>query len=319
MIKHLISIAQEELNYFFKELNVEKADAVLKELLSCQGKIIFTGVGKSGIIAEKIAKTMASTGTKSISLSALDALHGDIAMVEPKDLFIAISKSGNTEELKKVLPAIKARKTKTMGWFCNSAAQLTPFCDLVMVLPIQKELCPFDLAPTISTQVQLIFGDLMAVGLMRQKSFSMQEYSLNHPAGSIGKAVSLKVEDLMLKGDKIPTCSKENRICDVLVELTSKRCGSILIVDKENCVEGIFTDGDLRRAMQLHSGAIFDLKIGEIMTKEFLHIEQEAMAREALSLMQNHREKRVTMLPVLSQKKLKGIILMHDIVNAGIV
>ena len=317
MIRELLSESKEQIDYFFAHLDSQNALGIFDALISCQGKIVFVGVGKSGIIAEKIAKTMASTGTKAISLSAADALHGDIAMVEEGDVVVAISKSGHTEELKNLLRMIKKRKTKIIGWFCNKEATLSSLCDLVMVLPIEKELCPFDLAPTTSTAVQLIFGDLMAVGLMRKKSFSIHDYALNHPAGSIGKSSTLSVEDLMLKGDRVPVCSRDDSLSDVLGELTSKRCGCILIRNENGEVEGIFTDGDLRRAIQTHQDKVFKQKIGDLMTKQFLHIEEQAMASEALSLMQN--SKRVAQLPVLNKGRLSGIVLMHDLVNAGVI
>lgn len=319
MFREFILEEEKQLNYFFSHLDVEKAEKMVNLFLSCKGKIVFTGVGKSGIIAEKIAKMMVSTGTKAVTLAVEDALHGDIGILEKEDLFVVMSKSGHTEELKSLLSIAKNRVAKVVGWFCNKEAKLKSFCDEVMILPIERELCPFDLAPTISTQVQLIFGDLLAMALMKKKSFSLNDYALNHPGGAIGRSTTLRVSDIMLKGEKIPLCFKEQTLSEILLELTNKRCGCVVIIDEINRVEGVFTDGDLRRAMQSYEARVFEQKMGDLMTREFMHIEEELMASEALKIMQKNPNKRVTMLPVIKESKIKGVILMHDIINAGVV
>ena len=316
MFQELLNEQKEQLDYFFQSIDITKANEVLAEMLQCQGTIVFSGVGKSGIIAEKIAKTMASVGTKAIAISPVDALHGDIGLLDHHDLFVGLSKSGHTKELFELFQMVKMRGLKTIGWFCNSDAKLASICDVVMQLPIEKELCPFDLAPTTSTAVQLIFGDLLAISMMKEKQFSLSQYALNHPAGTIGKKSTLMVSDVMRKGEELPTCTVDQTLSDVLVELTNKRLGCVLVVDQLGHVQGIFTDGDLRRAIQKHSQAAFNMRMDQLMIQSFMHIDEDALADDAVSVMQLDPKKRVMMLPVLRKGLLVGLVTMHDVVNA---
>lgn len=318
MLLELFKEQKEQLNYFFDNLRLDQAEQVLDVLYECKGKLAFTGIGKSGLIAEKIAKTLSSTGTRAFALSAVDALHGDIGMLDSNDMLIVLSKSGHTQELRELIRSVKLRGIPVMGWFCNDKANLSSECDLVMQLPIEKELCPFDLAPTTSTEVQLVFGNLITVALMRRSQFPLSQYALNHPAGSIGKKSTLLVNDLMLSGDQLPLCRANQLLSEVLVELTNKRCGCVVVVNENMEAEGVFTDGDLRRAIQHYSQSAFEMKMTDLMTKTFMHVTKDALAADAVSVMQHDSNKRVMMLPVLDGNKVEGLIMLHDIINHGV-
>ncbi|MCF7852929.1 MAG: KpsF/GutQ family sugar-phosphate isomerase [Simkaniaceae bacterium] len=319
MLSELFLQQKEQLDFFFQQVDIQRAESILEEVLSCRGKVVFSGIGKSGIIADKIAKTMASTGTRALSLSAVDALHGDIGMIEASDLLVVLSKSGHTKEIEELIRIVKQREIRVMGWFCNEKATLAPLCDFVMQLPIEKELCPFDLAPTTSTSVQLLFGDILAVALMKKREFSLNAYALNHPAGTIGKRATFRVENVMLKREQLPIVKPDEKLSDVLVILTNKRCGCLLIVDERGHFLGIFTDGDLRRAMQKDGKQALDMPIEALMTSKCKTIQKTALVTEAIQIMQSDPEHRVMMLPVIYEKRLIGLITMHDVAFAGII
>jgi arabinose-5-phosphate isomerase len=304
MINELFKEYQLNLNHFFNEIDCDRARDILNLFLNCKGKLIFTGVGKSGIIAEKLATTMISTGTTALYLPPMNALHGDIGIVEKEDLLICISKSGESEELLTLVPFVQERGAKTLAWVSNSECRLLKRCDIGIVLPFIKELCPFDLAPTTSTAVQLIFGDVLIIALMRAKRFSLSEYALNHPAGSIGKKITVRVHDLMLKDDRLPLCHQDKPLREALIELTNKRCGCLLIIDDQKRLQGIFTDGDLRRSIQKGDTKALERPMRELMKKDCFSINENLLAREALMLMQQNPEKRVMMLPVLERGEL---------------
>ncbi|GAB4187233.1 MAG: KpsF/GutQ family sugar-phosphate isomerase [Simkaniaceae bacterium] len=318
MLEELFHQQKDYINHFFSSVDLQKAEKILSIFLQCQGTILFTGVGKSGIIAEKLAMTLISTGTKSLYLPAMNALHGDIGILSEKDLFIFLSKSGESEELLQLLPAVRNRGAKTIAFVSKMPCRLAQLTDEFMHLPLKRELCPFDLAPTTSATLQLIFGDILAVALMKKKQFSLNEYALNHPAGSIGKKITLKVQDLMLKGEELPLCSLEDTLAQALVVLSNKRCGCVLAVDKEKKFQGIFTDGDLRRAIQSAPEGLLQKKMSSLITKSFISIEKQKMAIDAMKTMQKDPKKWVKELPVLENGKIIGLIRMHDIVQSGI-
>jgi arabinose-5-phosphate isomerase len=186
------------------------------------------------------------------------------------------------------------------------------------MLPVQKELCPFDLAPTISTEVQLLFGDALAIVLMHRRGFGLSQYSENHPAGTIGKKTTLKVSDLMLHGEALPTCHTTDRLGAVLSELSDKKCGCLIVVDKDRAMRGIFTDGDLRRSLQTQNLQVLESRLEELMTRSALAISKDALAWDAMKLMQKDPKKWIMVLPVLEEGRLVGLLRMHDIIHAGI-
>jgi arabinose-5-phosphate isomerase len=319
MLKQLLSNGKQHLDYFFENVDLSIANDILQTLHNCQGFILLTGVGKSEIMAKKIANTMTSTGTRALFIPSSNALHGDIGVVTDKDVFIAFSKSGESEELLNLVPFVRERGAKLIAVVSNPNNRLSRACDMSMVLPLERELCPFDLAPTISTQTQMIFGDLMTVGLMNLKKFSLDEYAKNHPAGKLGRRVAVKVKDLMITGNAVPTCRPDDKLFDILVILSQKRCGCVLIADESHHLQGIFTDGDLGRVLNSIGTEALQLPMHKLMTKSPRCIDPEALAWEAVKSMESDRLHPITVLAVVDQsKKLFGIIKMHDILQAGI-
>ncbi len=318
VLSQLLTQQRGNTEHYFNHLDLNAVDRVLGLALKTTGLIVFTGVGKSGIIAEKIAMTMISTGTKALYLPPTNFLHGDIGILSPGDLFVVMSRSGETEELLALVPFAKQRGTPTLAIVSNPNSRLAKQCDLFIDLPFEKELCPFDLAPTSSTTVQLLFGDMLSIALMRAKGFDLASYALNHPSGSIGKKMSITVEQLMHKEPHLPLAHPSDRLIDVLVELTNKKCGALLIADEKRHCHGIFTDGDLRRALQAHGSCVLDKQMAELMTPALLSIEKDALAWDALKIMQKNPKKFVMVLPVLENGKIAGILRMHDIIQAGV-
>ncbi|MBI3211143.1 MAG: KpsF/GutQ family sugar-phosphate isomerase [Simkania negevensis] len=318
MLQELFSNYQKTLDLFFEKIDPSRSEEILHAFLKCSGMIIFTGVGKSGIIAEKLAMTMISTGTKALYLPAMNALHGDVGIVSKEDIVVLISKSGESDELVNLVPFIRKKGATIISWVSNPFGKLLKMSDLAICLPFDKELCPYDLAPTTSTAVQLIFGDVLSIALMRAKSFSIDEYALNHPAGSLGRKITLAVKDLMLKGKELPLCKPEDRLSEVIVELSKKKCGCLLIVGKGEKLEGIFTDGDLRRFLEKERPPDLNKKMKELMTISFLYTQPEQRAWDALRFMQKDPNRLVMVMPVLEEEKVIGLIRMHDIIHAGI-
>ncbi len=306
------------LNYFFDHIDLQKAKKVFQKLYECKGTIIFTGIGKSGIIAQKLATTLISTGTKALYIPAIDALHGDLGIVDAKDIFVLLSKSGATEELLNLLPHIREKGGEAIAIVSQENSKLYNACDVSICLPIPRELCPFDLAPTTSAEVQLIFGDILAVALMDKKKFSLKDFALNHPAGMIGKKITLKVCDLMITGKQIPLTTPEKKLIDILFELSEKRCGCLLVVDEQQKLLGIFTDGDLRRAIQKKGPESLHQKVSELMTVTPRSISQNQLAYDAMQQMEEDPKQLITVLPVVENDKVTGIIRMHDILQSGL-
>lgn len=318
MLDELLKEQRRNVEHYFDHLDLNAVDQVVQECLNTKGLIIFTGVGKSGIIAEKIAMTMISTGTKALYLPPTNFLHGDIGILSEKDLFVVISRSGETEELLNLVPFAKKRGARLLAIVSNPHSRLAKSCDISINLPFQKELCPFDLAPTSSTTVQLLFGDMLAIAMMRLKGFDLSSYALNHPSGAIGKKMVTTVEELMFKDKHVPIAKPTDLLINLLVELSNKKCGALLIEDEERNFLGIFTDGDLRRSLQLHGPEVLQKPIGTLMTPTPLTIEKHLLAWDALKIMQKDPKRFVMVLPVLEQGRIAGILRMHDIVQAGI-
>lgn len=315
MLKNIFEEQRKRLNQFFDSLDLAQTEKVLEKLLTCRGIVILSGVGKSGHIAEKIAATFSSTGTRSIFLDPAKALHGDIGFVEKEDLFISLSKSGGSQELIDLLPHIQKRGAFSIAIVSDPHSKLFKRSDLAVILPIDKEVCPHNLAPTTSTAAQLIFGDCLAAALMSAKRFSVSDFAANHPGGSIGRKISYQVADLMLKGDAIPSSHPEKTLLEVLHELSAKRCGCLLIVDHEKRLQGIFTDGDLRRALQAHGPDALSMTLSKLMTPFPKCITPDRLALEAVQKMEEDPARPITVLPVTEAGKIVGLIRMHDILQ----
>lgn len=319
MLKEILDKQRDYTNFYFDHLALDQTSKLVDLMLACPGVVFFTGVGKSGLVAKKIAFTMVSTGTRALYLSPTDALHGDLGMVSAKDVFVMLSKSGESDELINLVPAIRNKGAILVGVVCNERSRLAAACHHTVTLPFQSELCPFDMAPTMSTTFQVLFGDLLTVALMKNKNFTLDQYALNHPSGRIGKRIILKVKDLMLTGSRVPLCYPEDRLGQTLVELSNKRCGCILVINHDRKLLGIFTDGDLRRTLQKYGGQVLEAQMQEIMIKDPRRIGPDVLAWEAMKQMEADYQRRIMVLPVVgSDEKVLGLLHLHDIIQSGL-
>jgi arabinose-5-phosphate isomerase len=287
------------------------------ELLQCcRSKVVVTGVGKSGLICRKIAATLASTGTPSFFLHSGDALHGDLGMVMKGDVILAVSKSGETDEILKLLPHFKQHGLKLIVITGNPESTLAKAGDVVLNVRVKDEACPMGLAPTSSTTAALALGDALAVVLLEQKGFNQEDFASRHPGGTLGRRLLLRVEDLMVRGDQLPLVQEETLVKDALFEITAKRLGVTGVTDIEGKLVGVITDGDLRRGLESR-GQILDLKAREIMTRNPKTIPADTLATEAVSVMERFS---ITSLFILDNgsKKPLGVVHLHDLVKAGI-
>ncbi|CAK9188220.1 unnamed protein product [Ilex paraguariensis] len=318
---HLLNLfksQQKYLNHFFQNLDLTQTLTFTQTLLKTQGTIFFTGVGKSGFVAQKISQTLISLGIKSGFLSPVDALHGDIGILSNQDILVLFSKSGNTEELLRLVPCAKGKGVFLISVTSKLPNSLTGLCDMNVHLPLERELCPFDLAPVTSTAIQMVFGDTVAIALMDARNLTKNEYAANHPAGRIGKSLIFKVKDVMKKQEELPVCREGDLIMDQLVELTSKGCGCLLVIDGEFHLIGTFTDGDLRRTLKASGEDIFKLTVGEMCNRNPRTISPNAMAVEAMQKMEAPPSP-VQFLPVINHENiLIGIVTLHGLVSAGL-
>ena len=313
MVLQVLRDQQKYINSFFDKLDVSQVERIVERLIACRGSILVSGVGKSGHIAQKVAATFASIGLRSYFLSPIEAMHGALGTVQHGDLLLAFSKSGETKELLSLIPFVRARGVETVAVVSRLSSQLEALCERSVLLPVEREICPYDLAPTISTAVQLLFGDCLAVVFMQRRQVTAAGFAENHPAGLLGR-LSQRVSDLMLVGEDLPLCRAQERLLDLLPRLSSKRCGTLLVVDEEMRLEGVFTDGDLRRAIEKTGGQALHGPIAPFMTKGAKTIEPEALAKEALRRMEEGRL--VSVLPVLEKGVLVGLIRMWDILKS---
>jgi len=319
VLKELFEKERAYLNDFFENIDMEAVDGVLDTLLNCKGLIVLTGVGKSGLVAKKIAVTMTSTGSRAIFLSPTNALHGDLGILKPDDVFVMLSKSGESDELLNLIPFIRNRGIKMVGIVSQPNSRLAKAVDQVLTLPAERELCPFDMAPTTSTTIQTIVGDVLAIALMRQKDVTVADFAESHPAGRIGKRITMKVDDLMLKGDAIPLCRPDDKLVDTLVELSNKLCGCVIVIDSNKKLLGIFTDGDLRRALQDKGGTALESPMEDLMVRFPRTIGPGVLAWDAMKLMESDQKHPIMVLPVVADDNtVLGIIKMHDIVQSGL-
>ncbi|KAK1391934.1 putative arabinose 5-phosphate isomerase [Heracleum sosnowskyi] len=314
----LFKSQQNHLNYFFKNLDLSQTLIFTQTLLNSNGIIYFTGIGKSGFVAQKISQTLVSLGIRAGFLSPVDALHGDIGILCDNDILVMFSKSGNTEELLKLVPCVKAKGVYLISVTSLQGNSLMGVCDFNVFLPLERELCPFDLAPVTSTAIQMVFGDTVAIAMMGARNLSRDQYAANHPAGRIGKSLIFKVKDVMKKQDELPICKEGDLIMDQLVELTSKGCGCLLVITNEYNLIGTFTDGDLRRTLKASKEAIFKMTVGEMCNRNPRTIGPDFMAIEAMQKMESPPSP-VQFLPVINQQNiLIGIITLHGLVSAGL-
>ncbi|WP_116964264.1 KpsF/GutQ family sugar-phosphate isomerase [Fastidiosibacter lacustris] len=284
-------------------------------ILKCKGRVIIIGMGKSGHIASKIAATLASTGTPSFFVHPAEAGHGDFGMITKEDIVIGISNSGSTPELTALIPMIKRLHIPLISISSKTHSPLAQAADISLNLGVTKEACPHNLAPTSSTTAALVLGDALAIALLNAKNFTAEDFAISHPSGSLGKRLFLKVSDLMKVGKNLPIVDPSSGLEDAILEISSKGLGMCLISQDGKKLQGIFTDGDLRRVFQ-HSLYQKDIPISEVMSKNPKTIHQHAMATEALELM--NQLKITTLAAVDDDQHIAGVIHMHDLIREGI-
>lgn len=312
--KEVIRIESQAVQNLDASINSDFVKTVQK-IYESKGRVVFTGMGKSGIIARKIVATLNSTGTAAIFMHPTDALHGDLGMVRKDDIVILISKSGNTEELLTLVPMFKRMGVTLIGMLGNDNSKIGRFCDLILNVAVKEEACPHDLAPTASTTASLVMGDALAVALLEIRGFTAEDFALLHPGGSLGKRLSLKISEIMINGTDIPVVEEKAFIKDAILEITSKRLGMTCVVNDKGMLSGIITDGDLRRLLE-RSMEIKDLTASEVMTKNPKTISKEFLASFALQQMENFN---ITSLIVVDgDSKPEGIVHLHDLVKLGL-
>lgn len=283
-------------------------------LLSCEGKVITTGVGKSGHIAQKIASTLSSTGTPAHFLHPSEALHGDLGVIDQRDVLLAISNSGESPEVISLIPYVKLLKVPIIAITNRKDSTLAKYADVHIFLNVQKEACPLELAPTSSSTASLLVGDALAMVLLQLKGFTKEDFALRHPGGSLGRRLRL-VRDLYHTGDEVPIVYEDTPMTDVIIEMTSKGFGATAVIDKDGKLVGIITDGDLRRFVK-NGGDFNTAKARDVMTKTPKTAKANELAVEALKRMEDHK---ITVLIVIDDEgKPEGIIHMHDILKAGV-
>jgi len=285
---------------------------IVQLLYKSKGRVIVTGIGKTANIAQKIVATFNSTGTPSIFLHAADAIHGDLGIVRKDDVVIAISKSGETPEIKVLVPLVKGRKNTLIALVGNTSSYLARQADYVIDATVEREACPNNLAPTSSTTAQLVMGDALAVSLLELRGFTPSDFAKYHPGGALGKKMFLRVSDLSVN-NMVPKVVASENISNVILEISSKRLGTTAVLENELLI-GVITDGDLRRMIQNHPN-YQELKALDVMTKNPRTVDADEMVVNALTIM---RENNITQLPVMDGNKYVGIIHLHDILKEGI-
>lgn len=292
---------------------IRKALSLLNQALNRGGKIIVTGVGKSGKVAEKIAATLSSTGSLAVFLHPTEGLHGDLGLVTASDAVLALSYSGNTEELVRLMPSLKSRGISVIGVGGNRQSKLAQLCDVWIDGFVQQEACPHNLAPTTSTTLALALGDALAISLMQLRGFDVKAFAQNHPGGALGNRLNLRVSDVMHSGKDLPIVALGATMDEVIGVSTRFKLGAVVVGDSAE-MKGIITDGDIRRALQ-HREKFFTLKASDIMTVKPVTVTPETMAASALELMEN-RPSQINVLPVVAADgTLKGLVRLHDLVR----
>ena len=267
--------------------NFEQAVDWIVQTVSQKGKVVVVGVGKSGLIGRKIAATMTSTGTTSVVLDSVDAMHGDLGLVNDGDIILALSYSGESEEIVNLLPALKRFSVRVIGMTGSPRSALARFSDVVLRCRVPKEACPFNLAPTASTTAMLALGDALAMSVLEARGFREQDFARHHPSGAIGRALLFKVKDVMRSGQRNPVAPQTMTVREALLEMTKAKSGSVSVVDGQGRLAGVFTDGDLRRRMAEDSD-ILSRSLREVMTRKPICIKEESLAAEALRIFNTH-------------------------------
>ncbi|MCX3068304.1 KpsF/GutQ family sugar-phosphate isomerase [Cetobacterium somerae] len=288
----------------------DSLEIVVNLILNSKGKVVITGIGKSGIIGKKIAATLASTGTLAVFMNSAEGLHGDLGMINKNDIVIAISNSGNSDEVISIIPSIKKIGATLIAMTGNSNSRLGKEADAILDIGVEKEGCPLNLAPMSSTTSTLVMGDALATVLITARNFKPENFAVYHPGGSLGRRLLMKVRDVMHKD--LPIAQLTSDMDTVIMTMTKKRLGVVCIVENDELL-GIITEGDIRRALKMKD-KFFTLKAEDIMTRDYTYATENIMALDALDLMEN-RESQISVLPVLSDKKIVGVVRIHDLLN----
>jgi arabinose-5-phosphate isomerase len=287
--------------------------SVVKLIIKSKGRVVITGIGKSAIIAQKIVATMNSTGTPAVFMHAADAIHGDLGTILKEDIVICISKSGNTPEIKVLVPLIKNFKNKLIALTSKSDSYLAEHADYKLLVPVKKEACPNNLAPTTSTTAQLVMGDALAVTLLKIKGFSKHDFARYHPGGALGKALYLKVSDITSDNLK-PEVSPDTPMKDVIIEISNKMLGVTAVTENQE-VKGIITDGDLRRMLSKYNN-FQNLKARDVMTANPKTVDNNAMAVDALEILESNS---ISQLVAVENGRYKGVVHLHNLIKEGII
>lgn len=312
--KEVVKIEADAVGKLIDSINDEFVKAV-EAIHNSKGRVVLTGMGKSGLIARKIVATLNSTGTPAIYMHPTDALHGDLGMVRSEDIVIIISKSGSTEELTMLLLMFKRLGVKIIAMTGNPESKLVKESNVFLNISVKEEACPHDLTPTSSTTASLVMGDALAVALLEKRGFTAEDFALLHPGGSLGKRLALKIEEIMIKGEGIPSVREDANLKDIIFEMTSKRLGTTCVVNADGKLTGIITDGDLRRLLE-KTMDVKDLRASDIMSKNPKTTKKDYLASFALQHMENHK---ITSLIIVDDDKIPvGILHLHDLINIGL-
>ena len=313
--RRVIDIERRALEALLPRIDTAFAHAC-EQLLACRGRVVVTGMGKSGHIGGKIAATLASTGTPAFFVHPGEASHGDLGMITREDAVIAISFSGETAEVLTILPLIKRLGVPLIGISGKPGSTLAKTANVHLDVSVAQEACPLNLAPTASTTATLAMGDALAVALLEARGFTEADFALSHPGGSLGRKLLLKIADVMHTGERIPKVTEDVTLSTALLEMTRKGLGLTAIVDAEDHVLGVFTDGDLRRVLDANLD-VRRARISEVMTRGGRTAEADQLAAEAVNLMEKHK---ITQLLIVDgERRLQGVLHMHDLLRAGVV
>lgn len=313
--KNVIALEAEAIAALSDRINAE-FDRACKTMLDCSGRVVVVGMGKSGHIGGKIAATLASTGTPAFFVHPGEASHGDLGMITADDVVLAISNSGTTAEILTILPMIKHMGVKLISMTGNLSSELAQQSDVVLDVSVDKEACPLNLAPTSSTTATLAMGDALAVAMLKSRNFTEEDFARSHPGGQLGRRLLLYVKDIMHSDDRLPIVSEDASLRDALLEMSSKALGMTAIVNAENRLLGIYTDGDLRRTLE-QGMDVYTIGIKEVMTSNPVTTQPDKLAAEAVQLM---RTKKINGLFVIDNNdRVLGALNMHDLLRAGIV
>ena len=313
--KKVLEIEMNSISGLIKKLDTNFVKAV-ELIFNCKDRIIVTGIGKSGLVGRKIASTLASTGTPSLFLDPIEGMHGDLGMIMKGDIVLIISNSGKAEEIIKIIPTLKKMGIKIILLTGRSTSTLANFSDIVIDVKVEREACPFNLAPTASSTTTLAVGDALAVVLLKKRGFRPEDFAFLHPGGYLGKKLLLKVDDVMHSGNDNPVIFEEKSMRDAIIEITSKQLGAVSIINNKGILVGIITDGDLRRAIEKY-GKLLEKKAKEIMTENPIVIESGKLAAEAVYIMED-RPSQIMVLPVVDKERRPiGMLRIHDLVKKG--